>query len=181
LSGRLDTKTDEFSVVELVNGSLMANLRHQYREKKYRMSSVSSDGGATWSALFEETELPDPICQGSLIRFTDARDGQRVNRLLFSNAASAKARENMTVRVSYDEGKTWPLSKVVNPGAAAYSSLTVLQDGTIGLLYEYRFKNVLPTAFQSHKVHTQIIFARFNLEWLTGGKDKFTSEATSSK
>ena len=68
----------------------------------------------------------------------------------------------MTVRLSYDEGQTWPISKMIHTGPAAYSCLTVLADGTIGLLYERGQANPYET----------IAFARFNLEWLTDGKDK---------
>ena len=68
----------------------------------------------------------------------------------------------MTVRLSYDEGKTWPISKVVHPGPSAYSCLTALPDGTIGLLYENG----------RNEPYERITFARFNLEWLTEGKDQ---------
>jgi len=54
------------------------------------------------------------------------------------------------VRVSYDEGKIWPVSKVVNPGRSAYSNLVALPDGMIGVLYE----------------RGDIAFVTFSLEWL---------------
>ena len=61
--------------------------------------------------------------------------------------------------MSYDEGKTWPIARVLHTGGYAYSDLTVLPDGTIGCLYE-------KDGYQA------VTFARFTLEWLTGGKDK---------
>ena len=75
----------------------------------------------------------------------------------------SKARNKLTVRISYDEGKTWPLGKILNPGPAAYSNLTVLRDHSIGNLYERGEKNAYET----------ITFARFELEWLTDGKDEW--------
>jgi hypothetical protein len=84
------------------------------------------------------------------------------NRLLFSNPASASSRVAMTVRLSYDEGQTWPVSKLLHGAAAAYSSLTVLPDNSIGCLYEAGISSPYET----------ITFARFNLEWLTGGNDR---------
>jgi len=84
------------------------------------------------------------------------------NRLLFANPASTK-REKMTVRISYDEGRTWPASKTVYPGPSAYSCLAVLPDGSIGLLYERGITNP----------YESVTFARFTLEWLTDGKDSF--------
>jgi len=65
----------------------------------------------------------------------------------------------MTVRLSYDEGKTWPVAKVIYEGSAAYSDLVVLPDGGIGCLYE-------------RDGYRKITFARFNLRWLTDGKDQ---------
>ena len=62
------------------------------------------------------------------IRYTLATE-QGKNRLLFSNPASEKGRVNGTVRLSYDEGQTWPVGKSVEPGWAAYSDLAVTKDG----------------------------------------------------
>ena len=97
-----------------------------------------------------------------MIRYTDVRDGYRKNRLLFSNPADPAKRRNMVVRLSYDEGKTWPVSKVIEPGRVAYSCLTILNDGTIGLLYEHG----------EDSPYESISFARFDLAWLTDGADK---------
>ena len=103
-------------------------------------------------------------CQGGFIRYTATRDGYAKNRLLFSNPAHRSKRANMTVRLSYDDGKSWPVSKVVHAGPSAYSCLTVLPDGTIGLLYE----NGRDSPYE------QVSFARFNLEWLSDGKDRLS-------
>ena len=65
----------------------------------------------------------------------------------------------MTIRLSYDEGKTWPVAKVLYAGSAAYSDLVVLPDGEIGCLYE-------------RDDYRKITFARFTLGWLTDGKDQ---------
>ena len=67
----------------------------------------------------------------------------------------------MTVRLSYDEGATWRVAKLLHAGPAAYSALTVLPDRSIGCLYERGSKSAYET----------ITFARFSLEWLTEGKD----------
>ena len=68
----------------------------------------------------------------------------------------------MTVRVSYDEGASWPVSRVVHEGPAAYSSLVVLPDRSLGLLFERGERSPYET----------MTFARFTLEWLTDGKDR---------
>ena len=66
----------------------------------------------------------------------------------------------MTVRVSYDEGKTWTEGKTIYPGGSAYSSLTLLENGDIGLFFE-------------KDGYKENVFVSFSLKWLTDGKDKY--------
>jgi sialidase-1 len=95
-----------------------------------------------------------------VVRYTSAaRHGK--SRILFSNPASTK-RENMTVRLSCDDGKTWPLVGCLYAGPSAYSCLAVLPDMSIGCLYERG----------AQRAYEKITFARFTLEWLSGGSDK---------
>jgi sialidase-1 len=119
-----------------------------------RKTSVSDDGGQTWSTVEDEPELRDPSCMAPVLRYTDPADGGK-SRILFSGPQSGK-RENGAVFISYDEGKTWPLHRVLTKEAFAYSCLAALPDGEIGCLYE---------------ANGRIVFARFTLDWLTEGKD----------
>ena len=91
------------------------------------------------------------------------RDGER-SRILFSNPASEDARTNGTVRLSYDEGQTWPVAKTIPDGRDArfaYSCLTVLPDRTVGCLFENK----------DEYQQKQISLAQFSLDWLTDGND----------
>ena len=72
---------------------------------------------------------------GSILRFSFPEGGGK-SRLVFANPASQTERAHGTVRVSYDEGRTWPLEKLIYDGYYAYSCLTRLNERTIGLLYE---------------------------------------------
>lgn len=150
--------TNESMVVELDDGRLMANMRGS---KKERTVAISNDQGQSWEPMSGHETLIGPQCQASFIRYSSVSNGDDRNRLLFSNPASTK-RENMTVRLSYDEGKTWPISKTIYPGKADYSSLAVLPDGTVGMFYEHG---------PQHGTD-QLTFVRFTLEWLTDGEDK---------
>ena len=163
-SAGVASRTNECQVVELVDGKLMLNMRNGYG-KGCRAVAISEDGGRSWSEMAHDSTLVDPVCQASFIRYTAQRDGYARNRLLFANAAHKKERVNMTVRLSYDEGKTWPVSKRIHPGPSAYSCLTVLQDGTIDLLYENG----------KSEPYEKLTFARFNLQWLTDGKDQLAA------
>jgi sialidase-1 len=156
---------DEPQVVELVDGTLLLAIRSdREREALHHRHKIatSRDGGKTWSVRGRHDTLVTPSCQASILRYTTAATDLGGNRLLFSNPAHANKRVNMTVRVSHDEGATWPLSRTVYAGSSAYSCLTVLSDGTIGLLYEHGKKDP----------YERISFARFGLEWLCDGKDR---------
>lgn len=150
------TPGDESRIVELADGSWMVNSR---AKGGTRYVHTTSDQGKTWQSR-SEPALIDPACNASLIRYTSIADGHDKNRLLFSNAKSKDTRNNMTVRVSYDEGATWSAGKTIYAGEAAYSSLTILKNGDIGLLFE-------------KDDYTANVFVRFSLEWLTDGKDKY--------
>lgn len=156
--------TNESMAVTLEDGSLMANMRSM-DGKHQRMVAISSDNGCTWGEQDRDATLIEPECQASLIRYSSRSkeldlNGQTKNRLLFANPASTK-RKNMTIRLSYDEGKTWPISKTLWPSLAGYSCLAVLPDGSVGLFYEHGFQHSTD----------QLAFVRFTLEWLTDGKD----------
>jgi len=91
----------------------------------------------SWSALESDATLIEPVCQASLIAF---KQGKK-RALAFSNPASQKSRINMTVRISYDQGKTWKLTNAIHPGPAAYSNMVQLPNGNLACLYEAGEKN----------------------------------------
>lgn len=131
---------NESSVVELQNGDLMLNMRNYNRKKgACRSFAISSDGGMSWGTVQYANDLPEPVCQGSILNYTKKR--KLTERLLFSNPASANKRECMTIKQSDDNGKTWKPLHVVYSGPAAYSDLLILPDGRIGILYEYGENN----------------------------------------
>ena len=160
ISSPIAETTNESMLVELADGTLMSNLRGSTRTGK-RAVATSTDRGKTWSPLRLDETLVEPECQASLIVYSSTADGDSRNRMLFANPATATKRVNMTVRLSYDEGKTWPVSKLIYPGKAAYSTLVKLPDGSIGMFYEHG---------ALHDTD-QLSFVRFNLHWLTDGKD----------
>lgn len=161
IGGALDQKTNESTVVELADGRVLDNMR-SYHGKNRRAIATSDDGGKTWSEVTLDEALIEPVCQANLLRYTFPDDNEK-SRILFSNPANT-GRVMMTVRVSYDEGQTWPVAKLIYAGSAAYSCMTVLPDKSIGLFYE-------------RDGYKKISFARFDLEWLTDGQDSQAASA----
>jgi len=135
------------------------------RQTGNRWFTMSKDEGITWGTPFKQNDIIDPFCNGDLISYTALSDGYDKNRLLHS-IPFASDRSNVSVLLSYDEGQTWPVRKTIYSGSSAYSSLTILDDGTIGIYFEVGEYEVF-----------QMYFMRFSLEWLTDGADQWTSHA----
>lgn len=130
-------QVNECTVAEVSNGALLLNMRN-YNQKRFRQTSLSNNGGISWSALRQDESLPEPVCQASLIRLWKAG---RKPVLAFSNPADQKSRTGMTVRWSFDEGQTWAASTLVHVGPSAYSNLVELSKKRVGLLFEGGMKS----------------------------------------
>ncbi|MFE7706341.1 exo-alpha-sialidase [Streptomyces sp. NPDC057486] len=126
--------TDENKTVELSDGTIMLNTR----SAPYRKIALSHDGGVTYDGLRQDTQLTDPGNNGAVMRYApDApASDPRSKWLVFSNTEDDGIRRNLTVKMSCDDGRTWPIKRVLEPGAAGYSTLTPLSRGRIGMLYE---------------------------------------------
>jgi sialidase-1 len=169
--------TGEPTAVQLADGKVMVNMRTPTKQDR-RLVVTGTDGATGWGTPHFDSALKEPGCMASLVRLSLKPESDK-NRILFSNPdtldappdapgtpGTRRARKNLSVKLSYDEGQTWPVNRVLEAGPSAYSDLAVLPDGTILCLYE------------GQKVLT---LARFNLEWLSEGKDTLTAGRTARK
>jgi sialidase-1 len=138
----------------------MLNMRNYGRGRPktptQRGVAISDDGGKTFAATYHDPALIEPACQASILRYSFTTKGK--GQILFANPASESQRIKLTVRMSNDDGATWPTTREVYAGKSGYSSLTKLNDGSIGLLYE---------AGGDHP-YERTVFARFTQDWLNG-------------
>ncbi len=129
--------SNESTAAPLSDGRLMMNSRNQRGDVKARIVSISSDGGATWDTTFFDKNLPDPVNEGSLLNI-GFKKGKAI--LAFCNAADIAKRDNLTLRISYDEGKTWKKNFLIDSTGkranTAYSDIVRLNKKKIGILYE---------------------------------------------
>jgi hypothetical protein len=159
----LDYPINESRILQRSDGSIVVNGRYASGGTHDRISSVSTDGGETWSApVFDTATGPYTAVDSGFARYSGGPGSGQPNRTLFSRP-DATSRTTMTVSVSYDEGYSYTYSRVVDPGTAYYSDLAVLSDGTILLLYG--------RDGTSGSYPQRIVMARFTMAWLTNGAD----------
>ena len=149
---------NETMLATLSDDSVMLVARSK-SNKNRKIISTSTNGATEWAKPVFHDQLWEPVCMASIIAHP-AKPGM----LIFSNPHSLKrdkdgneipavwaSRENLAIKLSENDGKTWPVNKVLDAGSAGYSDLAVLPDGTVFCLYEKA---------------NSIVCARLNLEWL---------------
>lgn len=153
----------EAVLIELSDGRIMLNVRDESGLKR-RRCLVSANGISGWQDLGARGDLFCPVCHASLIRLPGGK-----RPLLFVNPdpsadprplwGAMLVRKNVTAKLSFDDGETWPIRRVLDDGSwSAYSDLAVLADGTILCLYERGY---------SEKFVTQSVrLLRFSEEWI---------------
>ncbi|MCY1722929.1 sialidase family protein [Prolixibacteraceae bacterium Z1-6] len=123
---------NESQVVELSDGTLVMNMR-SYNEQYSRAISFSKNGGETWSEIEHDYQLVESKCQASILNFGPVND-KKVH--LFLNPAVPKGRNHMTIKASFDDCQSWSNDKLVYEGPSAYSCLTKLPNGKVGMFFE---------------------------------------------
>ncbi|MCA8973479.1 MAG: exo-alpha-sialidase [Planctomycetes bacterium] len=147
---------NEVQFVERIDGSILLNSRSQ-GGTNHRKTAVTTDGGATWGPMGEDGKLNEPRVMASVLRFTDPLDGHS-SRIVFAGPDSRRGRVNGSVRISYDEGRTWIESKMIHRGAYAYGCLAAADERRLGVLYEAAG-------------YARIEFATMTVEWLSDRRD----------
>jgi len=150
---------NETIAAELSDGRVLPVARSESSPNR-KLLLTSPDGASNWTAPRFHQQLLEPICMAGLLAVPG-----RPGTLLFSNPAtvgtddqgrerpnSRGKRENLTIRLSTDDGATWPASRVLEPGKSAYSDLAALPDGTVLCFCE---------------VGNRLRLARFSSDWVT--------------
>ena len=131
--------SNEATAAPLSGNKLMMNARNQKGDVKARIVALSEDGGQTWSSISIDKNLPDPVCEGSLLEL-GMKKGKQM--LAFCNAADTERRNNLTLRISMDEGITWKENILIDKSPdnkkdyTAYSDIVKMNKKNIGVLYE---------------------------------------------
>lgn len=174
--GSADTVVNpsESVLVELGTGKVMINIRNESATHR-RLVAYSPDGATDWTRPVFDNGLFEPICMASMISLRsllgedyllycspDSKNDPASQHLV---SKKGNRRENLTLRLSYDGGKSWPVARVVSPGPTSYSDVGVSKEGIIYVLYEHVSGFDQPSP--------QIMLARLNLSWLTDGRSSY--------
>lgn len=151
----------ETMAIELNDGRVMLNIRNVSKDHR-RGISYSNDGISGWTKPVFDEELFEPICMATIIRLHDKQNPAILfinpdNQISDGKPVPKYPRKNLTVKVSNDEGKSWPVRKVINPGPAGYSDVAVGPDGTIYCLYETN---------SDMGFNYTMVLKRFNMAWI---------------
>lgn len=132
---------NESMAAQLTGDNLMLNIRNQQGNVKSRIIALSSNGGVQWDTTYYDVQLPDPICQGSILSFKNKKGK---TTLVVCNNADTTSRNRLTLRISKDDGKTWYYNHVIVEGLtektskdiSAYSDISLVRPHMVGVLYE---------------------------------------------
>ncbi|WP_226534013.1 sialidase family protein [Microbacterium paraoxydans] len=140
------TGMDENKVVELSDGRVMLNSRDS-SNGRLRKVAISTDGGHSYGPVIRDAELPDPTNNASITRLhPEAAEGtDDAKKLIFTNANNGANgnRVNGAVRLSCDDGETWPGLRTLETGTFAYSSATAIDEGRVGVLWEAGYTDTM--------------------------------------
>lgn len=160
--------------VELADGRVLINIRNASKAER-RATTISPDGVDYWSPFRFDAALPEAFCMAGITRLVlPARAGApQFDALVFVNPANQTRsgtpgtedvggydRKEETVRLSFDEGKTWPVSRVLEPSWSGYPDINVSPDGFIHCLYESGCIDGFMWDVKS------IVIEKFNVAWL---------------
>ena len=154
-----EASTHESTLVELKDGRLMVLMRNQHPSGRVG-TAISGDGGETWGEVTYHPDIPEIFSQPNAIAIdrravaadsggapeVGALPGAHVPLYVFANASQLMPyRGNGVLRVSTDEGESWPIARTFNPGHYVYQSMTYLPSGKIGLLWENEWQGLYLT------------------------------------
>ncbi len=147
---------NETCLTQLSDGRVMLNVRNESPNNR-RIVVTSPDGATNWSAPKFQAELVEPICMASILSVPPDNDHEQSLLLFVNPAHPERRRANLTLRVSSDQGKTWPVARTIEEGSSAYSDLAILPDETLLCFYE------VTSGPESRR---GMFLARFNMDWV---------------
>lgn len=114
----------ECALAVTANNEVLISIRNE-NSCHERAFALSENGFSNWKNLHFNSQMPDPICMGSMCH--------KNGKIYHINCDSRTTRENLTVKISTDGFKTFESVFVDTP--AGYSDIAAKND-TLYILYE---------------------------------------------
>lgn len=150
---------DEAKVIELSNGDLLISSRNRAWRPTERTYVISKDHGTTWSEPKTWPDLVGNACNTALTRFSLESEGKGAKNLLIHTLIESTRRDHLRIYLSEDEAKTWSYGNTLCDGEAAYSEVTRLRNGNVGIISE-----------EDDRPAYDIYFTEVSLDWIRKGK-----------
>lgn len=151
MSVRADQMLTESQLIEQEDGTLKYFIRNHDKARSVAVA-YSKNGGESWEDFRLDHSLPQPVCQTSVLKLS----GTEKPTVVLLNPADRQKRVNGTVRLSEDDGETFPYARRLKEGGFVYSTLVQLPNGNIG------------AAFEPDTSCKEILFAEFSTDWIKG-------------
>jgi len=140
---RSDGNPNESQLVELGDGGIMVVSRNQKGSQNLRRTAVTHDFGLNWEDVRQHEDLISPACSGSALSVEHQGDTAVLVICPTGDDFTANSRKNGVVYISTDNGQAFPVRHLIVPGGFAYSCLTQLENGDLGLLYEKPYSQII--------------------------------------
>ncbi len=140
---------DESKLVELADGTVMISVR----QSGNRGFNTSTDGGMTWGTQTTNSNISGNACNADILYYN--------KHVLLHSYVNNGSRKNLTVKASFDNGKTWGNGIVICAPSSCYSTMDITKDGNVGILYE---DASCSTGFA-------LTYASFPIDWIVPGGD----------
>ena len=134
--------SNEATAAFISKDRLIINARNQAGSPRARIVAFSNNGGEQFEKAYYDSALVDPVCEGAILNI-GKRKGKTI--LAFVNAADTQHRNNLSLKISFDEGKSWPIQKLIDgtkdaalskKDFTAYADLIKIGNRKIGVFYE---------------------------------------------
>ena len=134
--------SNEATAAFISKDRLIINARNQAGSPRARIVAFSNNGGEQFEKAYYDSALVDPVCEGAILNI-GKRKGKTI--LAFVNAADTQHRNNLGLKISFDEGKSWPIQKLIDgtkdaalskKDFTAYADLIKIGNRKIGVFYE---------------------------------------------
>ena len=152
------TNGDESKILELSNGDLLISSRNRASNTP-RTYILSTDHGKTWGKPQQWTELVGNACNAALTRYSHNKEGKGSEDIILHTLLASPTRDHLMLYMSRDEGQSWETRRMLCDGEAAYSEVTRLKNGNIGIISE-----------EDDRPAYDIYFTEVSLDWLRKGE-----------